>query len=268
MRAVTLTPIDGWSPDQYERFRSQRQQPFDDLLMLCQPVPGGGVVDLGCGTGDLTKVLHEEMQAKETVGIDSSPTMLARAPRVVPRRAGSVLRPQATSPPGSVKGSIWSSPTRRCNGSTTTSTSWRACARRWPPTGSWPSRCRRTTATRRTSWRTPWPTSPVHRRPRGDAPEDRGRFVLSPELYADLLYELGAKDQVVRMEVYGHELESTERGGRVGHGHALTPYRKRLSPSCSTQFVERYRERLVEELGEREPYFYGFRRILCWARFG
>ena len=79
MSAVTLTPIDGWSPDQYERFRSQRQQPFDDLLMLCQPVPGGGVVDLGCGTGDLTRVLHEEMQAKETVGIDSSPTMLARA---------------------------------------------------------------------------------------------------------------------------------------------------------------------------------------------
>ncbi len=54
----------------------------------------------------------------------------------------------------------------------------------------------------------------------GDVPEDRGRFVLSPELYADLLYELGAKDQVVRMEVYGHELESTERGRRVGHGHA------------------------------------------------
>ena len=41
MRAVTVTPIDGWSPDQYERFRSERQQPFDDLLTLCHPVPGG-----------------------------------------------------------------------------------------------------------------------------------------------------------------------------------------------------------------------------------
>jgi len=27
-------------------------------------------VDLGCGTGDLTKVLHEEMEAKSTTGID------------------------------------------------------------------------------------------------------------------------------------------------------------------------------------------------------
>ena len=50
-------------------------------------------------------------------------------------------------------------------------------------------------------------------------------------------------------------------------GTLLTPYRKRLDPGLFDQFVERYRERLVEELGEREPYFYGFRRILCWARF-
>ena len=50
-------------------------------------------------------------------------------------------------------------------------------------------------------------------------------------------------------------------------GTLLTPYRKRLSPELFEAFVERYRERLIEELGEREPYFYGFRRILCWARF-
>jgi len=79
MRAVTVTPIDGWSPDQYEQFRAERQQPFDDLLRLCGPVPGGRVVDLGCGTGDLTKILHETSGADETVGIDASPAMLARA---------------------------------------------------------------------------------------------------------------------------------------------------------------------------------------------
>jgi len=101
----------------------------------------------------------------------------------------------------------------------------------------------------------------------GDVPEDRGRFVLSPELYADLLYELGAKDQVVRMEVYGHELESTSEVVEWVMGTLLTPYRTRLSPELFDAFVERYRERLIEELGEREPYFYGFRRILCWARF-
>ena len=79
MSIVTVTPIDGWSPEQYERFRSERQQPFDDLLMLCHPVTGGRVVDLGCGTGDLTQIVHEEMEANQTVGIDSSDAMLARA---------------------------------------------------------------------------------------------------------------------------------------------------------------------------------------------
>ena len=88
MSAVTVTPIDGWSPDQYERFRSERQQPFDDLLTLCHPVPGGRVVDLGCGTGDLTRILHEEMAAQETVGIDSSPAMLARAQSTTATCAG------------------------------------------------------------------------------------------------------------------------------------------------------------------------------------
>ncbi len=101
----------------------------------------------------------------------------------------------------------------------------------------------------------------------GDVPEDRGRFVLSPELYADLLYELGASDQVVRMEVYGHELASTGEVVEWVMGTLLTPYRQRLTPALFEAFVERYRELLIEELGEREPYFYGFRRILCWARF-
>jgi trans-aconitate 2-methyltransferase len=100
-----------------------------------------------------------------------------------------------------------------------------------------------------------------------DVPEDRGRFVLSAEIYADLLYELGAKKQVVRMEVYGHELSSTSDVVEWVMGTLLTPYRTRLTPELFTAFVDRYHERLLEELGEREPYFYGFRRILCWARF-
>ena len=47
MSAVTVTPIDGWNPEQYERFRAERRQPFDDLMALCSPVPGGRIVDLG-----------------------------------------------------------------------------------------------------------------------------------------------------------------------------------------------------------------------------
>src|SRR4051812_49447982 len=38
------------------------------------------IVDLGCGTGELTAELHQKLQARETLGIDSSAAMLARAP--------------------------------------------------------------------------------------------------------------------------------------------------------------------------------------------
>src|SRR4029450_2166063 len=68
-----------WDPDQYERFRAERAKPFWDLARLVEPCPGGRVVDLGCGTGELTRELHRLLEASETVGIDNSPAMLERA---------------------------------------------------------------------------------------------------------------------------------------------------------------------------------------------
>ena len=262
-----MTPIDGWSPEQYERFRSERQQPFDDLLMLCHPVPDGHVVDLGCGTGDLTKVLHEEMRAKETIGIDSSPAMLARAQSEHAEVPGlSFVQGDIATWLGADLDLVFAN----------ASLQWvddhlNLLARMRTALGPDGQMAFQVPANYR---------HPSHLLAHqvaieppfidaldGDAPEDRGRFVLSPEVYADLLYELGAKDQVVRMEVYGHELASTGEVVEWVMGTLLTPYRQRLTPELFDEFIERYRERLIEELGEREPYFYGFKRILCWARF-
>src|SRR2546421_7490660 len=39
------------------------------------------VADLGCGTGELTAELHRKLQARETLGVDSSQAMLAKAPQ-------------------------------------------------------------------------------------------------------------------------------------------------------------------------------------------
>jgi trans-aconitate 2-methyltransferase len=72
-------PSADWSPDQYDRFRDERSQPFFDLLALVRPRPGLRVADLGCGTGELTRVLHERLGARETLGFDSSPAMLEKA---------------------------------------------------------------------------------------------------------------------------------------------------------------------------------------------
>ncbi len=61
-----------WNPEQYERFKTERAQPFHDLLALVEPRPGMRVVDLGCGTGELTRLMHEQLEAAETLGVVQS----------------------------------------------------------------------------------------------------------------------------------------------------------------------------------------------------
>src|SRR5262249_57814005 len=70
---------DAWNPAQYERFAAERRRPFDDLLALVRPRPGMRVVDLGCGTGELTRALHDHLGARDTLGVDRSPAMLAKS---------------------------------------------------------------------------------------------------------------------------------------------------------------------------------------------
>src|SRR5215207_5832630 len=73
------SPSPDWNPEQYERFRDERARPFFDLLDLVRPRPGMRVVDLGCGTGELTRELHRRLSAREMMGIDNSPAMLAKS---------------------------------------------------------------------------------------------------------------------------------------------------------------------------------------------
>ena len=68
-----------WNPEQYERFKAERAQPFRDLLSLVEHGSRMRVVDLGCGTGELTRELHEHLHAAETIGVDNSETMLLKS---------------------------------------------------------------------------------------------------------------------------------------------------------------------------------------------
>jgi trans-aconitate 2-methyltransferase len=67
-----------WNAEQYHRFQSQRSAPFYDLLKLVEVRPHLRVVDLGCGTGELTRVLAEALPESNVVGLDSSPEMLEK----------------------------------------------------------------------------------------------------------------------------------------------------------------------------------------------
>ena len=68
-----------WDPNQYHKFQAQRSAPFYDLLALVDVRPNLKVVDLGCGTGELTRQLADALPNSNVTGLDSSPQMLAKA---------------------------------------------------------------------------------------------------------------------------------------------------------------------------------------------
>ena len=68
-----------WDPKQYEKFRAERSRPFHDLAALLELRPGMRLLDLGCGTGELTRSLFDRLDSSTILGIDRSETMLSEA---------------------------------------------------------------------------------------------------------------------------------------------------------------------------------------------
>lgn len=76
-----------WDPDQYLRFADERARPFFDLLARVRHPDARAIADLGCGPGNLTRILAERWPGARVIGVDSSPAMLAQAqPVAIPGR--------------------------------------------------------------------------------------------------------------------------------------------------------------------------------------
>jgi trans-aconitate 2-methyltransferase len=72
-----------WDPNQYHKFQAERSAPFFDLLRLVEVRPNLKVVDLGCGTGELTQKLVNALPNSDVTGIDSSRRCCKRPPSLV-----------------------------------------------------------------------------------------------------------------------------------------------------------------------------------------
>ena len=68
-----------WDADQYEKFRGERTRPFFDLLSRIPDRSYKSIVDLGCGTGDLTAAVADHWPEARVIGVDSSEEMLKAA---------------------------------------------------------------------------------------------------------------------------------------------------------------------------------------------
>ena len=99
-----------------------------------------------------------------------------------------------------------------------------------------------------------------------DPPPDPARRVLAPEAYAEILDELGFGEQHVRLQVYVHHLPASADVLEWVKGTHLTYFRARLDDDLYELYLERYRRRLLDEIGETQPYLYTFKRILMWGK--
>lgn len=249
-----------WEPGQYEQFKAERARPFHDLLSLVRPRSAMRVVDLGCGTGELTRVLHETVGARETVGLDSSATMLSKsAPHAVsglrfeqqdiaafeargldlvfsnaalhwlpdhPTLLGRLA--SALAPGGQLAVQV------PANHDHVAPVLARALAAEEPFAGALTS-----------------PVPPVS--------------VLLPEQYSELLHALGFAEQHVRLQVYGHTLPSRDGVLEWIKGSTLTAYKSRLPEELYDRFVKNLAERLSDVLPDNRPFFFTFKRVHIWG---
>jgi len=252
---------DTWDPAQYERFHAERTRPFVDLLALVRPRPDMRVVDLGCGTGELTARLHRQLAARETLGIDRSEAMLARA------TPGEGLRFEL----GDVAAFA-----ARADYDLVFSNA----ALHWVADHA--ALFARLTAALRAEGQLAvqmpanfdHPSHVVAAEVAGEAPfrealsgrSHEQRPVLPVEEYALLLERLGYAEQQVRLQVYGHRLAARDEVVEWVKGSLLTDYQRRLPAELYARFVVRYRECLLPWLADTRPYFFTFKRVLLWAR--
>jgi trans-aconitate 2-methyltransferase len=250
-----------WDPAQYEKFREQRRQPFNDLIAWVKPRRDMRAIDLGCGTGELTCALAERFGGGRILGIDTSESMLKKAAE----RANPWVEFRQQD-------------INEINNFGDYDLIFSHAAFHWVPDNE--ALMRRILGQMKPGAQiaVQLPTNgahPSHTLAAELAQEEPfsarlGGFVakseaLPLERYATLLWQHGLREQVCIEKIFGHELPHSSDVVEWVKGTLLTAYLSRLDDRGQQAFLAAYRKRLVDELGDQEPYFYPFRRLLFWG---
>lgn len=68
-----------WDPAKYTEFSDYRGRPYKDLLGQLTEIEPKNIVDLGCGPGNMTRLLAQRWPDAQVTGLDSSAEMIAKA---------------------------------------------------------------------------------------------------------------------------------------------------------------------------------------------
>jgi trans-aconitate 2-methyltransferase len=255
---------DSWNPNQYDKFKAERSQPFYDLMNLLELDGHPNVIDLGCGTGELTSELHRYVRAHETVGLDSSDEML--------KKAQSLSEPGLSFKKGDIQ--TWQADNEYDIVFSNAALQWvqdhpslfarlkksikpgGQIAIQMPMNHDYPTH----TLAIQMSQEKPWIDLL-----KGET-YNKHQTMLSAEEYATLMFKLGFKEQKVFLRVYGHILDNRASVIEWVKGSMLTHFQSRLSQADYQAFLAEYTQRLFTILPDSQPFFYPFKRIFIWAR--
>ncbi len=247
-----------WNPDQYRKFATERFAPFEDLFALIQTRSGMRVVDLGCGTGELTARLADRLPESDVLGVDASASMLAAAAPLA--RHGLRFEHRAIEDVNGTWDLVFSHAALQwIDGHERLIPALLALvapggqlAVQVPSNHDHPShRLIVETANEPQfrdalgGWQRPLP-------------------VLAIDAYATLLHAHAASGITVIEKVYPHILADADALAEWVSGTALVPYMERLPDDLRAPFMARYRARLRQQFPDA-PVFYPFRRTLFAA---
>lgn len=250
-----------WDPVQYYKFKEERFAPFEDLFALIKVREGMSAVDLGCGTGELTRRLADRLPGSSVTGIDNSLQML--------EKAHGLKRPGLTFATGDISA---------LNGQWDLVFSHAAI--HWLDDHAALIPHLMTLVTPGGQLAVQEPSNhhhPAHTLIIETAREEpfatalagwvRQSPVLEIDRYAELLHSSGGTDITVFEKVYLHLLENADALVEWTSGTTLVPYFERLPHDLQDRFLDSYRLKL-RRLWPQGPVCYTFRRILMAATRG
>lgn len=250
-----------WDPDVYNKFKAKRYEPFYDLIGHIQTKQGARVLDLGCGTGELTKVVADKFSDAEVLGVDTSSEMLAKAPEHDGLSFAQRSVEEQLALPDKWDVIIANASLQWVNDH----------LRLFPkiiskllPGGQLAVQM----PSQKENVLNQILLELVQEKPYFEELDGEIRYspVLSLDAYTQLLYSNGAKETIVYQKVYPIIVQSIETLYDFISGSALVPYMEKLQEPLKAKFTKEFKRRIAEHFPS-SPMVYAFKRIILVAKF-
>lgn len=253
-----------WNPGKYNQFKNIRFQPFFDLAEWIATDGLTTAVDIGCGTGEQTKILAEKFDKADFLGIDPSPEMLAKSKELETDNLHfktTTVEDFITSNAGKKWDLIFSN-----------------AALQWSDDHEnlFPQLILLLSEKGQLAVQMPVQKENLLNKILIDLAQEkpfvdylqgwkRESPVLSIDAYAQILFENGLSNLQIIQKVYPIIADNAETLFDFISGSALIPYLERLSESQQELFVAEYKYRIQKEF-KRFPAIYAFKRLLLYGR--